>query len=490
MTDTILVLDEGTSSTRATLFDHQLQRGRFCQLEVPLVSPSPDVVEQDPILIWEHTRDMALAAVAAGSGAVPKAIGITNQRETTIIWDRTTGKPVAPAMVWQDRRGADLGAAMKADGREAVLTAKSGLLADPYFSGFKLAWMLENIEGLRARAEAGALAFGTVDCWLVWNLTGGKVHATDASNASRTGLYDIQAGDWSGDLLRLFNVPEALLPEVRDTVGSFGETSLFGSPIPILGVVGDQQAALLGQGCVAPGQTKVTYGTGAFLMSQTGQKAIASSARMLTTVAWRIGGKSSYAMEGAILNAGTAVQWLRDGLGLFVRADETAAIAASVEDSAGVRLVPAFTGLGAPHWCPGARGLISGIGRGTTKAHLVRAALEASAFQTADLLDALSQDGIDLAVVRVDGGMVANDVFLQALADFTNLPVERPDDLEMTARGAANAAALALGWTDLDTLAAPAPTATRLLPVMDEDARAAELKSWRAAVSAAVGLAQ
>jgi glycerol kinase len=486
MTDAILVLDEGTSSTRAALYNRDLERGRFCQLEVPLVSPSPDVVEQDATLIWQHTRDMALAAAA---GSVPKAIAITNQRETTIVWDRRTGKPVAPAMVWQDRRGADLCAAMRADGREATLSARSGLLADPYFSGFKLAWMLANVEGLRASAEAGHLAFGTVDCWLIWNLTGGAVHATDASNASRTGLYDIHAGDWSDTLLGLFDIPRSLLPEVRDSVGSFGETTLFGAPVPILGVVGDQQAALLGQGCVAPGQTKVTYGTGAFHMSQTGETAIASTARMLTTVAWRIGGKTSYAVEGAILNAGTAVQWLRDGLGLFVRADETAGIAASVEDSGGVRLVPAFTGLGAPHWCPGARGLISGIGRGTTKAHLVRAALEASAFQTADLLAALSQDGIELAVVRVDGGMVANDVFLQALADYTNLPVERPADLEMTARGAANAAALALNWTDLQTLAKPGASATKMLPVMDQATRDTELASWRSAVKAAIAIA-
>jgi glycerol kinase len=485
MTDTILVLDEGTSSTRAALYDRELQRGRFCQLEVPLVSPTPDVVEQDAGLIWAHTRDMALAAA---NGTTPRAIAITNQRETTVVWDRATGEPVGPAMVWQDRRGADLCAAMRADGRETVLTARTGLLADPYFSGFKLAWMLAGNPALRARADRGELAFGTVDSWLIWNLTGGAVHATDASNASRTGLYDIHAGDWSGDLLALFDIPRGLLPEVRDTVGSFGETSLFGSPVPILGVVGDQQAALLGQGCVAPGQTKVTYGTGAFLMSQTGGKAIASTARMLTTVAWRIAGVSSYAMEGAILNAGTAVQWLRDGLGLFMRADETASIAASVADSGGVRLVPAFTGLGAPHWCPEARGLISGIGRGTTKAHLVRAALEASAFQTADLLSALAQDGIDLAVLRVDGGMVANDVFLQALADYTDLPVERPADLEMTARGAANAAALALGWTDLETLGQPAPSATRLLPVMASEARSGELASWRAAVAAAVAM--
>ncbi|MCU0882343.1 MAG: glycerol kinase GlpK [Hyphomonadaceae bacterium] len=485
MTDTILVLDEGTSSTRAALYDRDLQRGRFCQLEVPLVSPAPDVVEQDASLIWASTRDMALAAA---DGRVPQAIAITNQRETTIVWDRATGEPVAPAMVWQDRRGADLCAAMRADGRETVLTARTGLLADPYFSGFKLAWMLSSIEGLRAQAEAGKLAFGTVDCWLIWNLTGGAVHATDASNASRTGLYDIHTGDWSDELLAVFDIPRALLPEVRDTVGSFGETSLFGTPVPISGVVGDQQAALLGQGCVAPGQTKVTYGTGAFLMSQTGSRAIASTSRMLTTVAWRIKGQTSYAVEGAILNAGTAVQWLRDGLGLFVRADETGGIAASVPDSAGVRLVPAFTGLGAPHWCPGARGLISGIGRGTTKAHLVRAALEASAFQTADLLAALAQDGIDLAVLRVDGGMVANDVFLQALADFTTLPVERPADLEMTARGAANAAALALGWTDLETLGAPSVSATRLAPVMAADVRERELADWRAAVAAAIGM--
>jgi glycerol kinase len=488
MTKPVLVLDEGTSSTRAGLYGRDLQRGDFSQEAVALVSPSPDIVEQDADLIWQASLDVARRAL--GGGIVPSAIGLTNQRETTIIWERATGRPVHHALVWQDRRGAELGAAMQADGREAVLTAKSGLLADPYFSAFKLHWLLDNIDGLRQAALRGELAFGTVDTWLIWNLTGGKVHATDASNASRTGLYNIFEGHWDQDLLSMFDIPESLLPEVRDSVGMFGETTLFGSSVPILGVVGDQQAALMGQGCVAPGQTKITFGTGAFLMAQTAGLPRRSSSRMLTTIAWQVDGQTSWAMEGAILNAGTAVQWLRDGLGLVSSAADSEALAASVPDSAGVYMVPAFTGLGAPHWAPNAQGLITGIGRGTTKAHVVRAALEAAAFQTADLLTALASDGVSLDLLRVDGGMTANNLFLQRLADITGLNVERPTDLEMTALGAARAAAIALGWRTDPGDGAESAIKARFAPQISDNSRKALNEGWQRAIAASIALGQ
>jgi glycerol kinase len=488
MTKPILVMDEGTSSTRAALYARDLSRGDFTQIPVALQSPSPDIVEQDANAIWQATLEVAKRA--CGGGIVPEAIGLTNQRETTLIWERATGRPVHNALVWQDRRSADLGAAMKQDGREAELTARTGLLADPYFSAFKLHWLLTNVSGLREAAMRGELAFGNVDTWLIWNLTGGAVHATDASNASRTGLYNIHKGVWDGALLEMFDIPVSLLPDVRDSVGSFGQTSLFGGSIPILGVVGDQQAALMGQGCVAAGQTKITFGTGAFLMAQTSGQAMASSNRLLTTIAWQIEGKTSWAMEGAILNAGTAVQWLRDQLGLMVNAADSQTLAASVPDSAGVYMVPAFTGLGAPHWAPTAQGIVTGIGRGTTKAHLVRAALEASAFQTADLLTALQSDGVKLELLRVDGGMTANDFFLQRLADITGLIVERPRDLEMTAKGAARACATGLGWLSHIGEGIDDAIETRFSPAIGGDERTRLRSGWDRAVAASIGLGE
>lgn len=486
MTNPILVIDEGTSSTRAALYAKDLTRGDFSQEAVALASPSPDIVEQDGTAIWEASLEVAKRA--CGGGIVPAAIGITNQRETTLIWDRKTGRPVHAALVWQDRRGADLGAAMKADGREAELTARTGLLADPYFSAFKLQWLLNNINGVRAAAMRGELAFGTVDTWLIWNLTGGSVHATDASNASRTGLYNIYEGGWDTALLDMFDIPEALLPKVCDSVGPIGETSLFGGNVAIMGVIGDQQAALMGQGCVDAGQTKITFGTGAFLMAQTGDAPKSSSNRMLTTVAWQIDGKAAWAMEGAVLNAGTAIQWLRDQLGLMLSAADSETLAQSVPDSAGVYMVPAFTGLGAPHWAPGAQGLITGIGRGTTKAHVVRAALEASAFQTADLLSALERDGVKREILRVDGGMAANNFFLQRLADITGLAVERPRDLEMTARGAARAAALGLGWLAHVGDGVENAIEKRFVPQIDSTARDGLIAGWSKAVRASIAL--
>jgi glycerol kinase len=486
MTKPILVIDEGTSSTRAALYSRDLTRGDFSQEAVALISPSPNIIEQDGDAIWRHSLDVARRA--CGGGIVPAAIGLTNQRETTLVWERATGRPVHAAMIWQDRRGAVFGARMKAEGSEAELTKRTGLLADPYFSAFKLTWMLKNVAGVREAAQRGELAFGNVDTWLIWNLTGGAVHATDASNASRTGLYNIHTGAWDDELLRLFDIPASLLPQVRDSVGRFGETTLLGGSVPILGVVGDQQAALMGQGCVVPGQTKITFGTGAFLMAQTGAVAIPSTNRMLTTVAWQIGGARAYAMEGAILNAGTAVQWLRDQLGLMVTATDSQTLAASVPDSAGVYMVPAFTGLGAPHWAPTAQGIVTGIGRGTNKAHLVRAALEASAYQTADLLTALQEDGVKLELLRVDGGMTANDFFLQRLADITGLPVERPTDLEMTARGAARACATGLGWLSHVGDGVEGAIAARFTPSIDADARGVLRAGWDRAVAASIGL--
>jgi glycerol kinase len=486
MSAPLLVIDEGTSSTRAALYSKDLSRGDFSQEAVALNSPSPDIVEQEGEAIWR--KSLEVARRACGGGIVPAGIGLTNQRETTLIWERATGRPVHAALVWQDRRGAALCAAMKADRRESELSARTGLLADPYFSVFKLTWLLDNAPGVREAAQRGELAFGTVDTWLIWNLTGGQVHATDASNASRTGLYNIHTGGWDADLLKMFDIPESLLPHVRDSVGDFGATTLLGGHVPILGVVGDQQAALLGQGCINPGQTKITFGTGAFLMAQMGAKALPSSNRMLTTVAWQINGQTSWANEGAILNAGTAIQWLRDQMGMMLSASDSQDLAASVLDSGGVYMVPAFTGLGAPHWSPGAQGLIAGIGRGTTKAHLVRAALEASAFQTADLLAALTRDGVKLDLLRVDGGMTANDLFLQRLADITGLPVERPTDLEMTARGAARACALGLGWLADAGDGVDGAIARRFTPEIEDGERTKLSAGWSRAVTASIGL--
>lgn len=471
----ILVIDEGTSSTRAAIYGKDLSRGDFSQLPVALLSPSPDIVEQDAELIWTQTLKVAQAAA---QGQKIDKIGITNQRETTIIWDRKTGKPVHKALVWQDRRGADLGAKMKADGREKILNAKTGLLADPYFSAFKLNWLLENIEGLRERSQNGELAFGTVDCWLIWNLTQGQSHATDASNASRTGLYNIHTGAWDEELLKIFGIPKSLLPQVLDSDGGFGNCTLFGGEVPITGVLGDQQAALMGQNCTEIGEAKITFGTGAFLMAQLGQTPKNSTNKMLLTIASQIDGKTNYAIEGAVLNAGTAIQWLRDELRLIANAAESEALAKTLPNNGGVYLVPAFTGLGAPYWNASARGLICGLGRGTSKAHIVRAALEASAYQTFDLLEAMSKDRINIEVLRVDGGMAQNDFFCQFLADIIGKTVERPQDLEMTAMGAAR---VAMGGGEHGV-----GNSTRFNPQMDAVVREANILGWKKAIKAAL----
>ncbi len=433
----ILVIDEGTSSTRAAVYNENFLRGEFVQLPVPLISPSPDIVEQDANIIWQNTFEVAKEAA---DNQKIDCIGITNQRETTILWERKTGKPIHNALVWQDRRGSDFCDELRATGLEKVLNEKTGLLADAYFSAFKIRWLLKNIDGLFARCVAGEIAFGNVDSWLVWNLTGGKIHATDASNASRTALFNIHTNQWDMELLAMFSIPPQILPEVRDSNANFGETTLFGASIPITGILGDQQAALMGQNCATNGQAKITFGTGAFLMVQLEDRPTNSTNKMLLTIASQIKGKTNYALEGAVLNAGTAIQYVRDELGLVKTADETETLAQSIPDNGGVYFVPAFTGLGAPHWRPDARGIITGLGRKTGRAHIVRAALEASAYQTRDLLEALKKDGVNIEILRIDGGMVHNEFFCQFLADICDINVEKPGDLEMTAMGAARIA--------------------------------------------------
>lgn len=474
----ILVIDEGTSSTRAGVFNPDFSRGEFVQKPVPLISPSPDIVEQDANLIWETTLEVAQMAAR---GEKIACIGITNQRETTILWDRKSGKPIHNALVWQDRRGAELGAQMKLDKREKIINEKCGLLADPYFSAFKINWLLENIDGLRVRAQNGEIAFGNVDSWLIWNLTEGKSHVTDASNASRTALYNIHKNEWDDELLNIFNIPRAILPHVQNSAGVFGATKLFGNEIPITGVLGDQQAALMGQACNDVGQAKITYGTGAFLMVQLGAKPQNSSNKMLTTIASRIDGSTHYAMEGAVLNAGTSIQWLRDELGILAKAADSENIAKSLPDNGGVYLVPAFTGLGAPYWNAEARGLIYGLGRGTGKAHIIRAALEASAYQTYDLLEAIAKDGVDIKLLRIDGGMAANDFFCQFLADICAIPVERPKDLEMTAMGAARIAAIG---ADLADITQGPITGKTFTPQMAKSERDKNIAGWKRAIKA------
>ncbi len=446
----ILAIDQGTTSTRSIVFDERAQAVATAQNEFAQHYPRSGWVEHNPEDIWRDTLATMKEAIARAKlqPADIAAIGITNQRETAVLWDRETGEAVHRAIVWQDRRGAPLCARLKEEGHEPLVRGKTGLLLDPYFSASKLAWLFDEVEGLRARAEAGELAFGTIDCFLLWRLTGGKVHATDATNASRTLLFDIHAQDWDDELLGLFGVPRAILPEVRDNAGVFGETvpDLLGAAIPVAGMAGDQQAAVVGQACFDPGSAKSTYGTGCFLLLNTGEEAITSDHRLLTTVAYRFDGRPTYALEGSIFVAGAAVKWLRDGLGLITHASQTDDMATRTEDNGGVYMVPAFVGLGAPHWQPDARGLITGLTLGTTAAHVARAALEAVAYQTHDLAEAMVEDGAArLETLRVDGGMAANDWLCQFLADLLDLPVERPAMLETTALGAALLAGIGIG---------------------------------------------
>jgi glycerol kinase len=485
----ILSLDQGTTSSRAILFDHAGSIVSVAQKEFPQIFPKPGWVEHDPRDIWSSQAGVAAEVLTKASvgAADVAAIGITNQRETTLVWDRFTGKPIYNAIVWQDRRTAGVCDRLRARKLDRVIRKKTGLVIDAYFSATKVQWILQNVRGARERAKVGDLAFGTVDSWLIWNLTGGKVHVTDASNASRTMLYDISKGDWDDELLKLFGVPRSMLPEVRSSSEVYGMTNLLGTPVPIAGVAGDQQAALFGQACTKPGMAKNTYGTGCFMLMNTGTKRIASKNNLLTTVAWRIGDRTEYALEGSIFIAGAVVQWLRDGLEFFRSAAEVEALAASVSDTGGVYLVPAFAGLGAPHWDQYARGTIVGLTRGTTKAHLALAALEGIVLQVMDVLKAMEADaGIKLKELRVDGGASANDLLMQLQADLLNVPVVRPKVAETTALGAAYLAGLAVGfWKNQADIARQWQVDKRFKPAIKTAARSKITKGWERALSRA-----
>ncbi len=484
----VLAIDQGTTSTRAIVFNAQARTVALARREFAQHYPASGWVEHDAEDIWHDTVEVVREAIER-AGCGPQgiaALGITNQRETTVVWERATGRPIHRAIVWQDRRTADECARLKLAGAEGLVSARTGLLLDPYFSATKLAWILDNVAGARARAERGELAFGTIDSFLLWRLTGGRVHATDATNASRTLLFNIHRQEWDEELLALLRIPRALLPQVRDSSEVYGasEAALFGRSLPIAGIAGDQQAALFGQACFAPGMAKSTYGTGCFALLNTGSAAVASKNRMLTTVAYRIGGRTTYAMEGSIFIAGAAVKWLRDGLKVIGSAGETATAAAAVPDDHGVYLVPAFVGLGAPHWDPAARGLLCGLTLDTSGAHLARAALESVAFQTLDLTQAMARDGAARATgIRIDGGMAGNDWFCQFLSDMLDARVERPAELETTALGAAFLAGLATGvWPDLDALTATWRSGGVFSPRMSPARRTQLAAGWQQAV--------
>jgi glycerol kinase len=485
--DHILAIDQGTTSTRAILFDASARPIASAQRELKQHYPQGGWVEHDPEEIWQGALETARDAIAASGVPCERvaAFGITNQRETSIVWDRATGEPIHRAIVWQDRRTAEQCARLKEEGAEPLVQRTTGLLLDPYFSATKVAWMLDHVAGVRQRAERGELAFGTVDSFLLWRLTGGAVHATDITNASRTMLYDIHARRWDAELCRLLRVPEALLPEVHGNSRLFGVTApgLFDRQIPIAGMAGDQQAALFGQRCFEPGMVKSTYGTGCFMLLNTGVEAVESSHRLLTTPAYQLGETTHYALEGAIFVAGAAVKWLRDGLGVIADARDTDSMATRVPDSHGVYLVPAFVGMGAPYWDADARAAIFGLTLGATGAHLARAALEAVAYQSRDLTDAMVGDGaVRPAALRVDGGMTANDWLCQFLADMLEVPVERPANLEATALGAAFHAGLATGvWAGLEALPQAGESA-RFAPRMEQKEREHLLAGWHDAV--------
>ena len=488
---TILAIDQGTTSTRAMIFNADLSIKTVAQQEFPQHFPQSGWVEHDPEDLWRTTLETCRAALEQGGPAT--AIGITNQRETLIIWDRATGQPIHNAIVWQDRRTAGFCADLKAAGHEAEVTARTGLLLDPYFSATKVGWILDAVPGARARAERGELALGTVDCFLIWRLTDGRIHATDATNAARTMLYNIATGAWDADLCALFGVPMALLPDVRDCNASFGETTLFGTPLPILGVAGDQQAATIGQACFEPGMMKSTYGTGCFALMNTGKTLVPSQNRLLTTIAYRIDGRVTYALEGSIFIAGAVVQWLRDGLGIVDSAPQTQGLAEAADPSQQVIIVPAFTGLGAPYWRPECRGAVFGLTRNSGPAEISRAALESVGFQTRDLADAMRADWdssgaqANKGVLRVDGGMSASAFAMQFLADILGAPVDRPTVLETTAMGAAwlagNAAGIMPGQAEF---AKSWALERRFDPAMTAADRDARYGAWQRAVQATI----
>ncbi len=483
----VLALDQGTTSSRAIVFDHAGTIRASAQQEFPQIFPHPGWVEHDATAIWATQAGVLHEAMAkAGIGARDlSAIGITNQRETTVVWERATGKPIANAIVWQDRRTAQLCDDLRAAGHAALFAERTGLVLDAYFSGTKLKWLLDHVPGARVRATRGELAFGTIDSWLIWQLTDGRAHVTDASNASRTLLFNIRTGAWDPELLRLLDIPPEVLPRVVASSGVCAEAAIDGVAVPIAGIAGDQQAALFGQGCVQPGLAKNTYGTGCFLLLNTGDDPVASRNNLLTTVAWQRDGLLTYALEGSVFIGGAVVQWLRDGLEIIRHASEIEALAASVPDNGGVYIVPAFAGLGAPHWDAYARGAMFGLTRGATRGHIARAALEAIAYQSADVLRAMEKDaGIALKELRVDGGAAANNLLMQFQADLLGVPVVRPKVLESTALGAAYLAGLATGfWAGTDDILANRQVDRIFEPAMSRD-RAAELTAgWHKAIS-------
>jgi glycerol kinase len=490
----ILALDQGTSGSTALVVNADGAVTGRGYAELPQHYPQPGWVEHDPEQIWSTTVEAARRALAASgvSGRHVAVVGITNQRETTLVWDRTTGAPIHPAIVWQCRRTAGACDALKARGLEPLVRQRTGLVLDAYFSGTKIGWLLEHVAGARRRAERGELAFGTVDAWLLWKLTGGRLHATDATNASRTLCLDVRTGDWDDEMLKILGVPRELLPGIVDSAGVCGETADLGwlpAGVPIAGIAGDQQAALFGQACYAAGAAKNTYGTGCFALLNTGDRAVTSTHGLLTTIAWRINGRLTWALEGSVFIAGAAVQWLRDGLGVIQQAADTQALAESVEDTGGVYFVPAFVGLGAPYWDQYARGTIVGLTRGTTRAHLARAALEAIAFQSRDVLEAMAADaGTRLPDLKVDGGAVVNDFLCQFQADILDAAVLRPHVVETTGLGAASLAGLGAGvWRSLDAVAERHVVERTFTPRMDAATRARRWEGWRRAVERSRG---
>lgn len=486
----ILAIDQGTTSSRAIIFDGKMQVKATAQMEFIQHFPQSGWVEHDVSDIWSSTASTCRGVIEKSGVSVREiaAIGITNQRETTLVWDRETGKPIHNAIVWQDRRTSEMCQALKAEGFEAEVTEKTGLLLDPYFSGTKLKWLLDNVEGARLRAKAGKLMFGTVDCYLIWKLTGGAVHATDATNAARTMLYNIREGKWDAEICARFDIPLDMLPEVRDCAADFGTTraDLFGKELPILGVAGDQQAATIGQACFGAGMLKSTYGTGCFALLNTGDTLVRSQSRLLGTIAYQFDGKPTYALEGSIFIAGAVVQWLRDGLKMIREASETQPLAESADPTQELYMVPAFTGLGAPYWDAEARGAIYGIRRNSGPAEFARAALESVGFQTRDLLEAMKsdwQDADDKGVLRVDGGMSASDWSMQFLSDIIGAPVDRPKVLETTALGAAWLAGMKAGvYPDQAGFASEWALDRRFEPQMDEATRARRYAGWKDAV--------
>ncbi|MBB3227753.1 glycerol kinase [Luteibacter sp. Sphag1AF] len=490
----ILAIDQGTTSSRAILFDNEGSIAGMAQREFPQIFPQPGWVEHNPREIMTSVLT-TLTEVISSSGidaSCIAGIGITNQRETAVVWDKKTGQPIHNAIVWQSRQTADICEKLKADGHEEMVREKTGLLIDAYFSGTKVKWILDKVEGARERARKGELLFGTIDSWVIWNLTGGKVHVTDYTNASRTLMYDIYKREWDDELLKMLDVPRAMLPEVRSSSEVYGQTlpkHFFGREVPIAGIAGDQQAALFGQACFEPGLVKNTYGTGCFLLMNTGEKAVRSKSGLLTTIAWGLDGKVEYALEGSIFVAGSAVQWLRDGLRMFGKASDSQAYAERARDNDGVYFVPAFVGLGAPYWRSDVRGAVFGLSRGTTKEQFVRAALESMAYQTRDVLEAMVGDsGIDVKELRADGGAIANDFTAQFQSDILNIDVLRPKVQETTALGAAYLAGLATGfWSSREDIAKQWAVDHRFKPAMGEEERERLYKGWKMAVEATMG---